>query len=108
MGENYDVFISYSRKDEGLIAPLLELLRLGKKRVFRDVEELRPGDEWAKRINQALDDSDIFVLFWCCHAAKSRFVLSEIQRAIEPDRTKKVIPALLCKEEVPSVLGKYQ
>src|SRR5688572_13263659 len=107
MGTKYDVFISYSRKDEHLIRPLLDLLRVGGKRVFRDVEEIAPGDEWSKRIDETLDDSEIFMLFWCCHAAKSPWVSREINRATRK-REKRVIPAVLCPMEIPKAVSKYQ
>jgi len=57
--EIYDLFISYSHRDEHLVKPLVQLLSLNQRRVFWDVENIAPGQEWAQEIKPSLTRSKL-------------------------------------------------
>ncbi|MGB1285921.1 MAG: toll/interleukin-1 receptor domain-containing protein [Aggregatilineales bacterium] len=71
------IFISYSRKD-GKIARAYKLAQqaLGND-VFLDVDNLRAGEDWRAALAHAIDDADIFQLFWSAHSAASQYCAYE-------------------------------
>ena len=102
------VFVSYSRHDESLVKPLAALIGLDdEERVFLDIEQLRPGDLWERKLLDAVRESSIFVLCWCCSSATSIFVRKEIITALL-DEHKRVVPVLFCSERLPDSLSAWQ
>jgi serine/threonine protein kinase len=67
------IFVSYSRKD-GEIARRYKLAQtaLGND-VFLDVDSLRSGEDWRAGLARAIDEADVFQLFWSEHAAASEY-----------------------------------
>jgi len=84
------IFISYSRKDK----PVAEAYRraqmaLGNE-IFMDSYSIRVGDDWRAALARAIDDADIFQLFWSSAAAESENVRDEWDYALKyrcPDQT---------------------
>jgi hypothetical protein len=102
------VFVSYSRHDEALVRPLAGLLGIAADRaVFLDVTSLQPGDQWETEIINAVKESSVFVLCWCCESQKSEFVAKEISTAIL-DPHKRMVPVLFCSVTLPGALAKRQ
>ena len=59
------IFVSYRRKDSaGHAGRLFDRLRehFGANRVFRDVDQLKPGDDFVDTLARAVDSCDVFVL----------------------------------------------
>jgi hypothetical protein len=59
------VFISYRRRDTGTAARWLAeslALAFGPERVFIDTDSIRIGDDWPKRIDQALEIASVLVV----------------------------------------------
>lgn len=75
----YDVFLSFSSRDEGIARPLWEQLSKCGLRVFWSDETLRrkAGQDWYDLLEQALANSRHMVLIWSDAAAASRFVKKE-------------------------------
>src|SRR4051794_5764246 len=67
-GRRYDVFISYSRKDEPIVQPVYRLLGVNGRRVFLDWAQIQPGDHFPAEIADAIKRSAVIVLLWCCDA----------------------------------------
>ncbi|MDD5322768.1 MAG: toll/interleukin-1 receptor domain-containing protein [Methylococcales bacterium] len=61
-----NVFISYRRDDSagyaGRLADSLEKL-LGKDKVFRDVADIKPGEDFVKAIKQNLQNAKVFLVW---------------------------------------------
>ena len=57
----YDVFLSYSSKDWGIIQPLAERLRADGIRVWLDSWEIKPGDSIPAKIDQGLEQSRLLL-----------------------------------------------
>jgi TIR domain-containing protein len=102
------VFVSYSRHDECVVRPLASLLGIASDdAVFLDVEQLNPGDLWETKIADAIRESSVFVICWCCECQKSAFVIKEVRLALK-DPKKKVVPVLFCTTELPHSVGGRQ
>jgi hypothetical protein len=96
---SYDIFLSYSRRDETFVKGILDLMQLNGRRIFCDVAVIRPGDVWAEELENALIRSKMVVLLWCCDSAESEWVKREIELAVQ--LKKRLIPVLLCSYPAP-------
>jgi hypothetical protein len=102
----YSAFVSYSSHDGALVQPLVQLLKVGKRRVFWDQASLQPGDDWRLTLEQAIGDCETVVVFWCCHAQRSEWVEHEVREAER--HGKPIVPVLLCGERLPGPLARFQ
>lgn len=99
-------FVSYSHDDQKLVVPVVALLRSTPTDVFLDVDTIEPGDDWWKRVQDALDSTSSFVIFWCSHASDSTVVKQEWEFAL--DKGKRIIPVLLDSTPLPTRLAVFQ
>jgi hypothetical protein len=99
------IFISYSSKDKDFVAPLAQLLRVAASSVFRDADNIPLGAEWRGVLAKAIVDCDVFLLFWCRHAAESIEVQNECQQAIA--QNKSIIPVLLDDHQPPESISRF-
>jgi hypothetical protein len=74
-------FISYASKDRPEVLKRVQMLNLTKINFFQDLLTLEPGDEWAKKLYEYIDKSDVFFLFWSKAASESEWVKREIEYA---------------------------
>lgn len=100
------LFVSYSHSNKSSIEKLLTVLREGGHDPWIDVEDLRVGDDWRKKLEKAIDGSDAIVLGLTPQWLDSEYCQWEFVRAIEMG--KQVIPILLKKTLVPKRIAKYQ
>lgn len=109
------IFISYRREEtayaaEWLFASLTE--RFGSGRVFKDIHEIRPGDNFVLAINQAVGSCDVLLAVigkeWLTIRGENKkrrldnpadLVRIEIEAALT--RNKRVIPILVDKAMMP-------
>src|SRR5215472_2450031 len=94
--KRYDIFVSYSRHDEGLVKPLSAVMGIHSE-VFLDVQELKAGDLWESEIVSAIQGALVFVLCWCCRSIESEFISKEVSVALERhprNREKRIVPVL--------------
>jgi hypothetical protein len=56
------VFLSHARKDITLASKLAALLRRRGFTVWMAEEQIVPGDNWAKKVGKALDETDLLVV----------------------------------------------
>jgi hypothetical protein len=104
--KTFDAFISYSRHDQKLVEPLVQLLSLNGRKVFWDAISIQPGEVWENSLEEALKKSRIVVVLWCCDTAVSEWVIREINLALE--LKKKLVPVLLCSFPTSVTVGKRQ
>lgn len=103
----YGVFISYSHKDAKLISPIVQLIRsMRSDLVFQDTLSIKPGKPWESQLGDALQQSDVVIVFWCSHSKNSSEVKKEYEKAIQEN--KDVLPVLLDGSELPDEIAKYQ
>jgi hypothetical protein len=98
-------FASYAREDQLLVRPLVEWLQLVGE-VFFDQDDIKPGDKWEARLETAIRKARKVLVFWCRHAAKSKWVEKEYELAIELDKT--VIPIVMDNTKLPPALRVYE
>jgi hypothetical protein len=99
-------FASYSHADSRLVVPVVALLRSSTALVFLDSDSIPPGTKWRSAIDDAIQDAQILVVFWCRHAQSSKEVTGEYKAAITSG--KKVLPLLLDMTPLPTDLAAFQ
>ena len=109
------VFISYSRNDVAFITPIVRLLRTAIagvssasgnqwKLVFQDIDNIDPGGEWEKKIDEAIARAERMFVFWCTHSATSNQVRREYELGFQ--LAKVVVPVLLDDTPLPADLSR--
>lgn len=104
--ESHVLFVSYSQRDEGLVAPLVDLLRLTDTRVFRDRDGVRAGARWRDTIEEAIRNSTECLVFWCAHASSSPEVAREVSLALRLGKT--MVPVRLDDSPLSAELSEFQ
>lgn len=91
-GNEFDVFISYSHRDESVGIWLADELRKEKIRVFLSSSELSAGDNFSEGIKDALRDTKELWLIASPHSLDSEWVMTEWGAAWAMG--KRVVPVL--------------
>ena len=89
----YDIFISYSRDDQGQVDTFVQQLEAAGYRVWIDKTGIYSGTGFKAVLVQAIENSEIFLFFSSKAANASSWTAKEI--AIAVDRQKKIIPIKL-------------
>jgi hypothetical protein len=76
-------FISYASEDRAKVLLWRRMAQRFELKAFQDRLDLEPGERWAKAIEHAIDDSDLFVLFWSHDAKQSTWVRREVKQALQ-------------------------
>jgi len=77
-----DIFVSYSRQDKALVAPLVALLESEGWSVWWD-PEISPGEEFDSQITRELEAARSLVVVWTPHSVDSRWVRGEARDAAD-------------------------
>src|SRR5436190_242245 len=92
-GEKLKVFISYSRRDSTEFAEeLLALLEVAGFAPFLDRRDVKPGEEWERRLGGLIEQSDTVVFVVSPEAVRSECCVREVDRTIE--LSKRLLPAI--------------
>jgi len=100
------VFLSYSRRDAGIVKMFSLFIRAVGMTPWRDEEAIPPGDCWRVSIATTIQDCSRMLVFWCRHSQSSGEVRAEYWQAIECQKT--LVPVLLDRSEVPMPLRQFQ
>jgi TIR domain len=85
------VFVSYSRRDEALVTPLVEELRARRVEVWRDTDSIPGGDTWRASIEGGIRACDAVIVFLSPQVVKNpNVVLAELGVAQSMD--KRIVP----------------
>ena len=76
------VFLSHARKDATLAYELATRLTRRGYSVWLPEDQIEPGDNWAKKIGKALEDSDFMVILLTPSALDSDSLRQDIEFAI--------------------------
>ena len=94
------VFLSYAIKDKLWAKKIASALKKEGMDVWDAESELLPGDNFASRISEALEDSDAMVALISPESMQSPWVRREIEYALGSESyNKRLIPVLLESEE---------
>jgi len=99
-----DVFISYAHADRPKAAALTKALEHRGLRVWWD-PDLRAGDPWARRIEEAVEAALCVVVLWSAQAVESQWVSAEARVGLDQ---KKLVPVRLDEAEPPLVFREIQ
>ena len=77
-----DIFVSYSRQDKTLVAPLVALLEAEGWSVWWD-PEITPGEEFDSQITRELEAARSLVVVWTPNSVDSRWVRGEARDAAD-------------------------
>lgn len=90
------VFISSARQDRILADDLAARLSDAGYEAWRAEEQLLPGENWALKIGQALEECDAMVVLVSPESVRSQGVREEINYALgSPNYAGRVIPVLV-------------
>ncbi len=108
------VFISHATADEMLVQKLSEALRKLGLDVW-DGTEILPGENWATKVGEALQESQAMVVLLTPNSLHSSHVRHEISYALGAENyDRRLIPVLaapsdqLPKDEIPWILNNFQ
>jgi TIR domain len=97
-GASWDFFIIHASPDKPSAEELFRLLS-PQHRVFLDATGIRPGDEWGKVLDTALQTSRISIILISRKLDDAYFALSEIVQAIDLNRKnplgRRIVPVVL-------------
>jgi cold shock CspA family protein len=85
-------FVSYASHDRDEVLRRVQMLPVAGVRYFQDVLDLEPGRLWSTRLEEAIRDADVFLLFWSSHAKKSEWVRREVDFALACQRKDDLSP----------------
>lgn len=94
------VFISYSHADKSLARDLTRALEQARHDVWDAEREILPGDNWAKKIAEGLEESEAMVVLLTPDAVRSQAVRREIDYALgKKSFDRRLIPVIVGSPE---------
>ena len=99
-----DIFLSYAGEDRDRVKPLAEALLAKGHQVWWD-RGLAAGDDYARVIGAALEQSKVVIVVWTAASAASVWVRDEAARARDAG---KLLPILLEQTTIPLGFGAIQ
>jgi hypothetical protein len=82
-----DIFISYSRRDQEFVTRLASDLDAQVAGVWFDQSTIRAGQKWHDEIMEGIRDCKAFILVLSPDSQESRYVLEEVNKALELGKT---------------------
>ena len=91
----YDIFISYSRKDFNEVKALYEMLksRISNINIWFDLTGIESGDEFDEKIIAAIDNSKMLLFALSDNSNQSKWAKDEVM--YEKNTEKRIIPVLM-------------
>jgi hypothetical protein len=107
----YDAYLSYQHQDRPAVTEVISIFAGKGLRVYSDLD-LLPGEDWEKALFSALENSRALCIFLGPETLQSRWVLREIEVAVQRRDKARVIPVILPggpePEELPDFLRARQ
>ena len=82
---SFDLFISYAREDEAIVAKLLPFFERLNVSVWTD-QQIRQSEIYTHRINEVLSTCNCVLMIWSEHSAQSNYVQAECERALQDNK----------------------
>jgi hypothetical protein len=83
----HDVFVSYSSKDKTITDSIVAYLEQNQLRCWYAPRDIKPSEDWANAISNAIEESKIFLIIFSGNSNQSRRVLDELNLAIAQELT---------------------
>ncbi|MDB6028961.1 MAG: alpha/beta fold hydrolase [Verrucomicrobiales bacterium] len=106
MGKHFDVFLSHNSVDKPWVENLKRSLEAKGLKVWLDKDEIRPGDLFAKALEQGMASSQAVALIISPESMKSGWVENEYYRALSlaTQSELRLIPIVLRDADLPAFL----
>ena len=101
----YDIFISYSSKDQKIVDAILNYLESSKIRCWIAYRDATAGETYASSVVKAIKEASIFLLVFSENSNASKHVLKEIDAACKHEKT--IIPFKIDKTELADAMEYY-
>jgi hypothetical protein len=88
--DDYDIFISYSRKDKEFVSQLFEALTQANKKIWVDWNDIPPAEDWRQEIYRGIEAANNFVFIISPHSTSSVVCGEELNHAIK--HGKRLVP----------------
>ena len=102
----YEVFVSYSQRDEPIVSAAVQLMRAVGARTFQDTDSIPLGEIWRQVIFTTIESARSIIVFWSRNSAASAAVQAEWKQGVHLN--KRIIPVLLDSTPLDPHLAKYQ
>ncbi len=105
---SWDVFVSYSSKDQEFVREVVADLEAHSVRVWWDEKAIRPAERIREAINQGIQESASVLVFISPRSLASRWVLNELDTAMLKEMERRqavVIPILLGRVDIAELPG---
>jgi len=83
----FDVFVSYSTKDKAITDTIVSSMEQNQIRCWYAPRDIKPSEDWAKAISNAIEQSKVFLLIFSGNSNQSQRVLDELNLAISQEIT---------------------
>lgn len=106
---HYDVFLSYSAHDRPWVREFASALRAAGVKGWFDAHEIKPGDRWQDRVEEALRQSRTLVMVLTADSVSRPWTFFELGAAVADG--KRIVPVLTEDVEIselPSLVRQYQ
>ncbi len=103
-------FLSYAKEDTGFVKSLAARLLQDGVLTWFDEKDLLPGDDWKRKIDDAIERSDFVLVFLSSvSVSKTGYFQRELkyaleQRQLRPQGTRYIIPIIVDGCQVPATL----
>jgi hypothetical protein len=102
MATNFDIFIAHSHEDDAWTRQLTQALRARGLSVWLDDDEVKPGEEWGRKVREGLRKSSQIVFLVGAGIGKSPRLAAELGMALaERKRIISVVDPDVPSEEIP-------
>lgn len=95
--DDYDIFISYSRRDKDFVRQLWEALTQVNQDVWVDWDDIPPAEDWRQEIYRGIEAAHNFVFVLSPHSTASTVCGEELAYAIK--HGKRLVPIVYQKVE---------
>lgn len=90
------IYISHAVADKAAADKLAQELRARGQEVLHPFEDIEPGDNWHKKIGQALEEAKAMIVLLSPNSSKSSWVQKEVEYALTASRfSGRLIPVML-------------
>jgi hypothetical protein len=95
--DDYDIFISYSRRDKEFVSQLCEVLIQANQKIWVDWNDIPPAEDWRQEIYRGIEAANNFVFVISPHSTSSVVCGEELDYAIKHGKRLVVRAACLRK-----------
>ena len=85
-------FLCYAQNDRAEVLRRAQMLALVGMESFVDMLSLSPGEEWERQTMRAIEEADVFMLFWSTAAKQSKWVEREWRYALKTKGLEFIVP----------------